>query len=120
MTEERAPYHTDDKPQPCMLAIGNAFDGMRLCGPFDSAELAAEFAESNIDPCEWQIVPIADRAEFYDLTPSRRAAFDLLVQMGYTPERSRGWHLYWTADGEEIAPSSLTEKSAMYWYNLTR
>lgn len=119
MTEDRAPYPTNDKPQQFMLAIGSAWDGMQLIGPFDSAEEAEDFADSNTS-CNWEIVPITPRAELYGLTPTRRAAFDMLTQMGYTPERLRGWRLYWTADGEEIDPKTLKDDAAVYWRELTR
>lgn len=42
-----------------VAAIGNAFDGINLYGPFDTVEDAAAFAEINTpDYSDWNIVPL--------------------------------------------------------------
>lgn len=43
-----------------MLAIGNAFDGIRLVGPFEDADEATAYAELRHDGAEWTLVPYDD------------------------------------------------------------
>ena len=38
-----------------VVSLGNAFDGVALFGPFDSAESAADYAEATFDD-EWHLV----------------------------------------------------------------
>jgi hypothetical protein len=37
----------------CVVASGNAFDGMTLYGPFDDYETAALYAEKHADDSWW-------------------------------------------------------------------
>lgn len=39
-----------------MLAVGNAFDGIRLIGPFEDSESAATYAEDHFESQDWCLV----------------------------------------------------------------
>ena len=41
-----------------VLAIGNAFDGLRLVGPFDGTEYAVAYAETYEKNETWEIVTV--------------------------------------------------------------
>lgn len=40
-----------------VVAYGNPWDGLHLCGPFDDAESANEYADDNIKD-EWWVVEL--------------------------------------------------------------
>lgn len=42
-----------------VVAVGNAFDGVKLYGPFDNADEASNWADANVVE-EWNIVDLTD------------------------------------------------------------
>ena len=44
----------------CVLAVGNAFDGISLYGPFNNGEEASEYAERHAREDDWHVVPIIE------------------------------------------------------------
>lgn len=43
-----------------VVAVGNAFDGMSLFGPFDSTDDASDWAGTNLRNEEWLVVSILE------------------------------------------------------------
>jgi hypothetical protein len=44
------------KPCPCVLTVGNAYDGTNLIGPFPSAAAALRYVDRWPPPDSWTIV----------------------------------------------------------------
>lgn len=43
-----------------VVAIGTAFDGIKLFGPFESAEDATDWASTEIKKEPWWVVPVEE------------------------------------------------------------
>jgi hypothetical protein len=46
-----------------VVAVGNAFDGLTLYGPFNDEGEALRFAEDEISAAEWNVVLLNEPAE---------------------------------------------------------
>jgi hypothetical protein len=48
----------------CVVAVGNAFDGINLFGPFEDSEVAIAWAEHEHLEGEWNVVDLSDRNKY--------------------------------------------------------